>query len=78
MTLKHPYSPTTKKLQTDPSEKKPWRQCSGTVKASCCTNFSHQKQKSTATDTATLSKKFCKAIKQKGPGQLTAGEKAAP
>jgi hypothetical protein len=62
------YSSTITKIKTEPSAKKQWQPCSGIVKASCCVNFSHQKQQSTAT-----LEKLGEANKQKRPGQLTTG-----
>jgi hypothetical protein len=53
MSWKHPHSPTTGKLKIEPYVRKTLVTVCGIVKASCCVNFSHQKQ-SAATDTVKL------------------------
>jgi hypothetical protein len=66
MTWKHPHSPTTKeKNQNESYAKKQWQLCSGIVKATCGVNFSHQKQQSTATITAKLSKNCAKQLNRR-------------
>jgi hypothetical protein len=49
-----------KKLKIEPSVKKNLLPFPGIVKASCCVNFSPQKQQSTATNTVKLSKNCVK------------------
>jgi hypothetical protein len=72
MTWNLPHSLTTKKFKIEPSARRQWRPSSGTVKASFCVNFSHQKQQSTAKNTAKLSKNCAKPLNER-PGRLTTG-----
>jgi hypothetical protein len=65
MTLKYPHSPNTNKIiKIEPSAKEQWRLYSGIVKASCCVNFSHQKQQSAVRNTVELSKSRVKPLNE--------------
>jgi hypothetical protein len=55
-----------KKFKIEPSvKKKKWRPCSGIVRASCCVNFSQQKQQSAVTNTAKLLKNHAKPLNER-------------
>jgi hypothetical protein len=70
MTWKHPHSPTTKKFKIEPSVKKTMATVFWYCEASCCVNFSDQKQSKYCETQKTMQRHY-----MKGTGWLTTGVK---